>query len=97
MALSPRLQVELRAGGTYNMVGFVSNSLGNSGRYHDHKIGYQASLTLDYRLWKAVGLIARAEFDQVLLGRVDFNSLFYEPTDRTYEQHYVAGVDFGHF
>jgi len=33
----------------------------------------------------------------VPLGRVDFNILFYEPTDRTYEQHYRVGTDFGRF
>lgn len=97
VAITPRLQAELRAGGTYNLGGFVRNTLGNSGRYHDHKIGYQASITLDYHLWKAIGLFAQAEFDQVPLGRVDFNSLFYEPTDRTYEQHYSVGGDFGRF
>lgn len=97
LAITHRLQAQLKAGGQYLATGYVRNSLGYSTRYTGHTMSYKASAEIDYRIWHFIGVFAKVSFNKVKLPKTYYNSTAYEPEVRDYVQHYIVGLDLGHF
>ncbi len=95
VAVTEKLQVEARLGGNYGLYGEVSPF--GSGTYHNDGLGLDAALSLDYRIWNAVGVFARLAFRQLRYGKALLDYPYYEPESRIYEQHYLVGISIGQF